>query len=68
MMSTHELDTASANASDQSGPSYSPEQDGESADPGVKFLKEISLSPAEEEQYVAQGREWIPGEHSRGQR
>lgn len=39
----------------------SPFADEKDGDPGLKFLKEINLTPSEEEELATLARGWIPG-------
>lgn len=39
----------------------SPFADEKDGDPGLKFLKEINLTPSEEEELATLARRWIPG-------
>lgn len=58
-MSTSEAEAglADVDVEKEEGP-FADEKDG---DPGLKFLKEINLTPSEEEELATLARGWIPG-------
>lgn len=58
-MSKHDAgDAATGNGDGEQAAVFVPEKGG---DPGLEFLREINLSPSEEEEYANLARSWIPG-------